>query len=833
MRNFMECYPSGTASVVQIDRMYLLDGKRAAAELLSTRLVKCAAMLSPGEFLGWQLSVPRRGLIGIALFGTEGISTADLEWAAEKTGKFAKQLRSTADCTGMERLYEIALPAASACGTLPTIGFGAESRPAEPAEWPLYISGQFCELVETLRLAGGMLRAVLAPADAGAQQLCRKAVQQSYHSSAHDLHDYIGTPVKMRVLLRLPEAPSVRLRTVLNAAVPESELRFLGEMSQAACAALWDAPMQHAPVLPDIAARILMIEPMLTQATVGIEVCKEAAKKIPASHKNTQTKHAVTLGRAADLTGAVRKITVGETDLRRHYQIVGQTGTGKSTMLTTIILSAIEQGHGLTFFDPHGSTIETVLHAIPAQYAGRVRVVHIGDAENPVPMNIWSTGDPEKEEQNIANLCELFGDIFNPPGEIFCGPRYERWLATFAKASLALLGKRASLESIAVLSQTRDNMKKLGRLLADKYPQLASTILEEYASDRSSDFQSTLNWYLSKFERLTSVEQLRVTLGAGANALDFRRTIDTDTVTLIDLASPVIGTTAARVVGTILLMQLWNAVTARKERDRTHLAVVDEAALFQTEPMPRILAEARKFGLSMVLCHQHTGQLRADIREALEANSANFSAFRLSPRDAAHAAIRFDDAEMQTHLARLDAYQAVTTLSVDGAQTAPFTLETIPAKKQKQGEKIAAEIEAESRRTLVEPYREMRALTPAEILAALDRPLDEDSEPEQDIDDDDCELYDEPDIEDELTEDADTDDADDPAVIRVDGLSEATLKLPIEELELSVRSFNCLKRAGISTVGGILAYGDLSRVHNLGRRCVEEIRRTLQNLRAA
>ena len=55
------------------------------------------------------------------------------------------------------------------------------------------------------------------------------------------------------------------------------------------------------------------------------------------------------IGKAIDTSGIKRKISIAEVDLKRHYQIVGQTGTGKSTLLTTLILSAIEKGHGLTF----------------------------------------------------------------------------------------------------------------------------------------------------------------------------------------------------------------------------------------------------------------------------------------------------------------------------------------------------------------------------------------------------------------------------------------------------------------------------------------------------
>lgn len=61
------------------------------------------------------------------------------------------------------------------------------------------------------------------------------------------------------------------------------------------------------------------------------------------------------------------------------------------------------------------------------------------------------------------------------------------------------------------------------------------------------------------------------------------------------------------------MMKLWNATLQRKQRDRTHLVVVDEAALFQTNPMPRMLAESRKFGLAKV-----SAPWKSDDREEME-----------------------------------------------------------------------------------------------------------------------------------------------------------------------------------------------------------------------
>ena len=722
--NHNTAYPAHSTTAIRMEKLIKITGKRSLPDRMSSRIVKCASVLDQDGFIGWQMLVPKKGLLDISLFGSGAIGKSDLEWIAEKTGKpSGRKLRKTVD-ESLTCLYELFLPVTEGKAGA-SIGFRAMTPDKEAdgfAKWPAFFPQQFEELVNVLRITGAAFRAVVGPAELQDQQTCRKNTIRTYDVSGVAPSEYIGHPVRARILLRLPAAPSARLKTVLEEAVHGLKLRLVGHIPDAGALAVWDSPLTGAPVLPDYAARIMVLEPELWDTITGIEACEEEVKSIPASHKNPKDKRAVTIGRATDTSGIKRRITIGEMDLQRHYQIVGQTGTGKSTLLTSIILSAVRKGHGLTFFDPHGSTIDTILRSLPEEFADRIRVVRIGDTEHPVPMNIWNSDDPEKEERTINDLCELFGDIFNPPGECYLGPRWERWFSTFAKASIAFLGRRASLESISVISQSKDNMLKVSRAIIGKYPELVETIKQEYGLDRSNDWNSTLSWLLCKFQRLTAVEQLRKTLGAGTNALDFGHTIDTDTVTLIDLASPVIGSQAARIAGTLIMMKLWNAAMERKERDKTHLVVVDEASLFQTNPMPRMLAESRKFGISMILCHQHAGQLTSEIRDALEANSANFSAFRLSPRDASTAAIRLDNPEMQASLARLDAFHAVTTISVDGKQTAPFTLETIRPKYQRNGVEIARRIEAHSIETLVEPYRALRALKPAEILDLLDHP---------------------------------------------------------------------------------------------------------------
>ncbi|MCL6597464.1 MAG: DNA-directed RNA polymerase subunit alpha [Alicyclobacillus macrosporangiidus] len=62
-------------------------------------------------------------------------------------------------------------------------------------------------------------------------------------------------------------------------------------------------------------------------------------------------------------------------------------------------------------------------------------------------------------------------------------------------------------------------------------------------------------------------------------------------------------------------------------------------------------------------------------------------------------------------------------------------------------------------------------------------------------------------------------------VEKEDAVADKTLDMPIEELDLSVRSYNCLKRAGINTVGELCSRTEeeMMKVRNLGRKSLEEV----------
>src|SRR5437660_3814990 len=91
---------------------------------------------------------------------------------------------------------------------------------------------------------------------------------------------------------------------------------------------------------------------------------------------------------------------------RRHLYIVGQTGTGKSTLLLNLIKQDIAAGEGFALLDPHGDLAEAVLPHIPRDRTNRFVYINPADIERPIGFNPLS-GVPE--DHRPAQSCQ-------PPG---------------------------------------------------------------------------------------------------------------------------------------------------------------------------------------------------------------------------------------------------------------------------------------------------------------------------------------------------------------------------------------------------------------------------------
>ena len=130
-------------------------------------------------------------------------------------------------------------------------------------------------------------------------------------------------------------------------------------------------------------------------------------KAKPAEPPPNLPQEGIVLGRNI-FRGQELPVRMTDEDRRRHLYIIGQTGTGKSTLMKAMLRQDIESGKGVCLIDPHGEFAEFVLSIVPQERANDVIYFDPGDIERPIGLNMLEM-DPAHPEQKTMIIDELFG----------------------------------------------------------------------------------------------------------------------------------------------------------------------------------------------------------------------------------------------------------------------------------------------------------------------------------------------------------------------------------------------------------------------------------------
>jgi hypothetical protein len=387
--------------------------------------------------------------------------------------------------------------------------------------------------------------------------------------------------------------------------------------------------------------------------------------------------------------GVSSDITLSVRDRLMHLWVCGPTGTGKTTLLTNMILYDINAGHGAVVVDATGALVCRVLDRIPEDRIDDVVVMDATVTDHVVGLNPLAAGPPEQ----AANL------VYHVLHSIYAtswGPR----TADIMRAGLLTLAhtKAANGEAFT-LAEMPELLTHAGfrRTITRQTlsPHLGS-FWRWYESLSEPERRNAIGPVLNKLRAFTLSTPLRLMLGqsAGINMADV---LAGNKILLVPLKKGFLGAENAALIGSLITSSVWQAALNRaaipEEKRRPFWLYLDEFQDIVRLPIDvgDMLAQARNHGLGLILAHQYLGQLSVDMRESVLSTVHTHVLFQLLVKDSKTLAESFTPLTADD-LRHLGTYEVAIRPSVGGTTLTPVTGQTYPLPEPiRHGEALATE----------------------------------------------------------------------------------------------------------------------------------------------
>ena len=389
---------------------------------------------------------------------------------------------------------------------------------------------------------------------------------------------------------------------------------------------------------------------------VGWPVGDGALPATPSAHPRVlplpaarETQRAFATG-VADQAGERLGISIG--DALYHTVLLGPTGVGKSTALAHLALADIAAGRGVLLIDPKTDLVADILARIPEQRRDDVVVID-PTSSRPVGINplaraqttrsgalssgggvLGGGASPELVADTVlATLKGVFAESW--------GVRVEQVLSA-ALVTLARTPGATLVDLPLVLTNAAYRQRLMAASGAD--PLGTGQFWAAYEALSEAQRQQWVGPVLTRLQPFLIRPHLRATLGQAAPSFDLGEVFTRRRIVLVSLNKGVLGAESARLLGSLLVGQLWPLILARAavEPSRRHVVSVfiDEVQDYLSLPgsLADALAQARSLGAAFHLAHQYRGQLPAALKAGIDTNARNKIIFSLSAADAAELA---------------------------------------------------------------------------------------------------------------------------------------------------------------------------------------------------
>jgi hypothetical protein len=451
-----------------------------------------------------------------------------------------------------------------------------------------------------------------------------------------------------------------------------------------------------------------------TATTKTEDLVKQQSKELPAPLSLKQTKVLDVYFGKNSYGGTTTKIGLSLDERRRHMYIIGATGTGKSTLLLSMIKQDIDHGKGMAILDPHGDLAETILGIIPPERINDVIYFNPDDIANPIAVNLLeltpnlSEDDSLREKEFITeSIISLFHKLFP---DKFSGPRMEYILRNTIYTAFTI--PNSTLFTVHKLLSNTQYQKSVTNFLDDEN----LNDFWKYEFGKAGDFQKVqmISPITNKIGRFLFSPTAKRILEQPKSLINFDDIMDSSKILIANLSKGKLGEDTSELFGILLLTKIQLATLKRArvnvEDRKDFYLYVDEFQNFATPSFAQILSEARKYKLNAILAHQTTSQLEdKSLVNVTLANTGTVICFRTaSPDDERLLLPQLYPYVTQGEIASLPSFHFYIKINALTSEE-PFSGETVPLGLSSDHDRVRQVIEA-SRMNYAKPYARPKGL---------------------------------------------------------------------------------------------------------------------------
>ncbi|MBT3349003.1 ATP-binding protein [bacterium] len=411
-------------------------------------------------------------------------------------------------------------------------------------------------------------------------------------------------------------------------------------------------------------------------------------------------------------------------DRFRHFYVIGQTGTGKSSIFQSMVRQDLQENRGCCIVDPHGSLVESLLPFVPKDRVDDVIIFDPSDLERPMGLNLLEAETEEEKDMVALDAMNIMLKMFDE--ETF-GPRIQDY---FRNGVLTLMADPAGGCMTDIVRLFTDDGFQRAKVKHVKNPVVKSFWTKQMAQTGQREKQEMIPYFAAKFGAFVTNAMMRNIIGQTKSAFDFAKVMEEGKILFMNLSKGMTGEINSKLLGLIVVSKLQVAALRRQkkltsgEKPADFFLYIDEFQNYVTDSLESILSEARKYRLGLAMAHQYLNQIDTsqskkggvNLKDAVFGNVGTMMCYKIGAQDAEAMAKEMAPVFTDQDLINIDKYKAVMKLSVDTQPSRPFSIIPTNPYLEKGSPEMATALKQISRLT----YARSKKFVEKEIFTRLD-----------------------------------------------------------------------------------------------------------------